>query len=115
MCDDAACADGGAFSDGDAGGDDGAAADPDVVANGDGKGWFQPFFSFFGVKRVGGCVYLYVGPQKDMVADYYWRAVEDGAVEVAVEAVAYGDVIAVIAVKGRCDFRRGSRYVEQQV
>lgn len=99
-CDDASGSYDAVVADGHAWQDAYLGAYPDVVADCDGACVFQPFVPVYGVEGVPGCVKAAVGGYEYVVAECDFRFVEYDEVEVGVEVLADGDVVAVVAVEG---------------
>ena len=100
LCDDAACADDGIRTYGNAGKDGDVCAEPDVIAYGDRQGDLKTCVALRGIYGVCCGSENAVGGDEYVVAEGYGCAVKQHEVIVGVEALAECDVYAVVAVKG---------------
>lgn len=98
-----ACADGTVVTDSDARKDGHRTAYPAVVADGDRLRPLLTGVAFHGVGAVAGGVDRHIGTDESVVADGDRGFVENGAMEIGKETLAYADVLAVVAIEGLVD------------
>ena len=98
-----ACSDGAVVADSDARKDSHRTAYPAVVADGDRLCPLLTGVALRGIGAVAGGVDRHIGTDESVVADGYGGFVENGAMEIGKETLAYADVLAVVAIEGLVD------------